>query len=67
MLIDHGALINITNNEGNTPKHHAAIGNSTEAIAMLIDHGALINITYNEGNTPKKTLHMGTQLKPLQS
>ena len=67
MLIDHGALINITNNEGTTPRHHAAIGNSTEAIALLIDHGAWINITNNKGDTPKKTLHMGTQLKPLQS
>ena len=52
MLMKHGASINITNNEGDTPVHIAARWNETEAIAMLINHGASINITNNRGEKP---------------
>ena len=65
MLIDHGALINITNNEGNTPKHHAAYGNSTEAIAKLIDHGASSISRIIKVIHLYITLQLGTQPKPL--
>ena len=50
--LKHGASINITDNDGNTPVHHAAMSNNTEVIAMLMKHGASINITNNEGEKP---------------
>ena len=42
----------ITNYEGDTPVHFAALNNSTEVIAMLIKHGASINITNDRGDKP---------------
>ena len=52
MLIEHGASINITDDEGDTPVHWAARWNKTEAIAMLIKHGASINMTNDMGYKP---------------
>ena len=62
LLLDHGAGVNTTDNEGSSPLHHSsfrggdnfsfpAIG-SVEGTRLLLEHGANIDAEDNNGNTP---------------
>ena len=46
-LLDRGAEVNVKDDEGYTPLHHAAAGNSVNSVLMLIDRGAHINSVTN--------------------
>ncbi|KAI1015336.1 hypothetical protein LB504_011054 [Fusarium proliferatum] len=53
ILLDHGAKVTDTDNEGNTPLHLAVKNlENLEAIASLLDHGADIRAKNLKGNTP---------------
>lgn len=46
-LLDRGAEVNVKDDEGYTPLHHAAAGNSVNSVIMLIDRGANVNSVTN--------------------
>ena len=50
-LIDAGANINFTNNEGSTALHTAAFFCRTEIVQMLLDKGADKTVKNNYGST----------------
>jgi hypothetical protein len=52
LLIDRGADIEATNNDGRTPLLQAAHDNSLEVATLLINRGADIEATNNDGYTP---------------
>ncbi|KAG4273411.1 hypothetical protein FPRO04_09775 [Fusarium proliferatum] len=53
LLLDHGAKVTDTDNDGNTPLHLAVKNlENLEAIAVLLDHGADIRAKNFIGNTP---------------
>ncbi|XP_052775475.1 transient receptor potential cation channel subfamily A member 1-like [Mya arenaria] len=54
-LAGKGAILNHTDNEGNSALHLAVQNNKLEAIDLLLDHGAEINMQTNTNYTP---LHM---------
>ena len=53
-LVEHGAHVNVRNNHGFTPLHHASRGpkNNVAIIKYLIEHGADVNARSNTGITP---------------
>ena len=51
LLLEHGADINATDNDNNTPLHGMAFLNAHEIVALLIEHGADVNAKDNKGNT----------------
>jgi ankyrin repeat protein len=55
ILIARGASLNLTNNTGFTPVHHAAEAGALETLAILIEAGADITIPSNQGNLPLDT------------
>jgi ankyrin repeat protein len=54
VLLDNGALdvIDVTNNDGNTPLHFAWSDNRLPLAQILVERGARLNIKNNEGQTP---------------
>jgi hypothetical protein len=51
MLLDHGALVNCTCNEGETPLHIAPALGKVEMVQLLLRRGANINMRANKGAT----------------
>lgn len=52
VLIQYGADINATDNDGTTPAMIAAMDGSPDTLAVLIKHGANINAADAQGRTP---------------
>lgn len=51
-LLAHGATVNVTNDDGDTPLHLAAKSNSPKIITALLAAGATVNAKNNNGQTP---------------
>ncbi len=51
-LIERGAKVDATNNDGNTPLHVAAFLCRTEIVQLLLDHSGSITQKNNRGETP---------------
>ena len=51
-LLDHGADVNMENNDNSTPLHVASYYGSVKATQLLLDHGANIHAQNNRGETP---------------
>ncbi len=66
MLIDAGADLTITNNDGTTPLHAAAFFCRVEIVQMLLDANADKTLKNNFGATPRETV-MGpfSDMKPI--
>jgi uncharacterized protein len=54
LLLDRGAAINATNEDGNTPLHLAALHGRAEVAAVLLDRNAAVNLKNKRGETPLK-------------
>ncbi|XP_062550828.1 uncharacterized protein LOC134215716 [Armigeres subalbatus] len=52
LLLDHGAKVNGTDNDGNTALHYACSNNDWELAEMLVENGADLLIKNNEGKIP---------------
>ena len=52
LLLDHGAEVNLKDNNGWTPLHHAAWKGHTDVATLLIDRGADVNVKTIDGRTP---------------
>jgi hypothetical protein len=55
-LIDAGADVNITNNEGSTPLHSAAFFCRTEIVKALLENGADKSVKNNAGSTAHESV-----------
>ena len=55
ILIARGASLNLVNNTGFTPVHHAAEAGAAEALTILLEAGADITVTNNQGLLPLDT------------
>ena len=51
-LIERGAKVDATNNDGNTPLHVAAFLCRTEIVQLLLDQGGSVTQKSNRGETP---------------
>jgi ankyrin repeat protein len=51
-LLQHGAIITITDNSGNTALHHAAAIGSIDIVELLIKNDSNLNKMNKEGQTP---------------
>ena len=54
-LLDKGAEVNASRNDGMTALHWACLNGYLESVRLLLDHGAALEATDNENRTP---LHM---------
>ncbi|XP_048245472.1 uncharacterized protein LOC124115991 [Haliotis rufescens] len=63
-LIQAGTDITITDNDGNSPLHLAAVGNNIQIVKKLIDTGANVNQGNNDGNTP---LHLALSTRSTKA
>jgi len=52
LLIDHGANVNVKDQNGKTPLHIAAVVPYMEGMQVLIEHGANVNAVDDNGKTP---------------
>lgn len=52
ILVEGGVSVNITDEDGNTPLHWAALWGPFEMVKYLVEHGADVNATDEEGGTP---------------
>ena len=52
LLIEYGADVNISNDDGNTPLHAAGFYGQVNAIQLLLEAGATPNPRNNNGETP---------------
>ena len=52
MLIARGASLNLANNTGFTPAHHAVEGNALDALTILVAAGADVSLANNAGARP---------------
>ena len=52
LLIARGASLNLANNTGFTPVHHAVEGGAVEALSILIAAGANVSLTNTTGDRP---------------
>lgn len=52
LLFQHGASVNLPNNQGNTPLHKAVIGNYEAVVQVLLQNGALVHLRNNKQCTP---------------
>ena len=52
LLVEHGAVIDKTNNYGRSALHYAAGSGLPKLVMWFIDHGAELNRRDNRGNTP---------------
>ena len=57
-MIDDGADVNITTNNGNTPLHIASQNGHLQVVEVLIASGGLVNEANNYGNTPLSVAQM---------
>lgn len=51
-FVAHGGGVNIKDNDGDTPLHHAASNPNTAILQYLIEKGACLNVRNNCGATP---------------
>jgi len=51
-LLEHGANLNVQDNDGRTPLHYAVENCHVDVARVLFDHGADPTIRDNEGMTP---------------
>ena len=64
-LIEHGANLKATNNDGSTALHNAAFMGEVEVAKLLVENGADINAATDNSDTPlsvTKTDHVTTQI-----
>ena len=66
ILIARGANLNLTNNTGFTPVHHAAEAGALESLSILIEAGADITIANNQGLLPLDTARGRGQVQAVQ-
>ena len=66
LLIARGASLNLTNNTGFTPVHHAAEAGAADALAILIEAGADITIANNQGLLPVDTARGRNHAQAIQ-
>lgn len=52
LLLDAGANLETTDQEGNTPLHHAVMLGSVRGAEALLSHGAKVNVKNRSGQTP---------------
>ena len=52
VLLASGVNVNIKDENGNTPLHHAVSANNQEIVEVLLANGADINIQNKDGATP---------------
>lgn len=52
MLIEHGALVNVTQQSGVTPLHSAAQNGNLELLILLLEAGATVNARMEGGKLP---------------
>jgi hypothetical protein len=58
-LLDHGALIDMVDDQGFSATHQAASMNNADALKLLIERGADVNIKSKKGYTPLHTAIYG--------
>ena len=58
ILIEHGALVNVVGELGETPLHQAATWNHAELAEYLISMGAYVNAEIVDGKTPLAIANM---------
>jgi ankyrin repeat protein len=51
-IIEEGADINMTDNDGDSPLHRACLSSREQAVSFLISHGATVNSRSNNGQSP---------------
>lgn len=65
-LIDAGADLNYTNNDGSTALHSAAFFCRTEIVKALLSHGAKIDLVNNSGSTALQSVQVPFEMvKPV--
>ena len=47
-LVEHGANVNVSDNDGITPLHDACRGGHKEIVEYLVEHGANVNVSDND-------------------
>ena len=60
-LLDDGADVNISGQDGNTPLHMAVLGGHTNCVGLLIEKKANVDAVNSEGNN---TLHLAVATAP---
>ncbi len=64
-LIGNGQLVNVQDDNGDTPLHRAARVLNTQAIVILFQNGALGNLQNNKGETPLHCI-LGSKHRPAE-
>ena len=59
LLLEYGAKVDVSNAEGKTALHLAAVHARTSTVNLLLDHGAKVNATTKDGNT---ALHLAARI-----
>ena len=52
LLLDHGADVNVKDEDGETPLFCASNNGHKEIVKLLLEHGADVNAKNNYGNSP---------------
>jgi Ankyrin repeats (3 copies)/Ankyrin repeats (many copies) len=65
LLLDAGAKIDATDDEGNTPLHEAALINSVRGAEALLDRGAKIHVKNKAGETPLSIAQAAKHRQPV--
>lgn len=52
LLLERGARLDVTNIEGDTPLHYAAVFSDDDATKFLLEHGVALEVKNKKGETP---------------
>lgn len=56
LLLESGAMVDATDQAGNTALHHAARRNHTQLVSLLVSKGASVDLKNRVGHTPWQTI-----------